>query len=343
MRIFIEELQLSLVVDKALLTHLQTWLNVFDTILTPVRDKKSQMQLNADYLVETFADYAKFHRFYAAGSALLGGIIVLSGQIFKLNHPDKSQYLDMDYEEIMHTEEFKRYLNTAEYKKILDSHIGIGPTKTEDEARQSIRAAAARITELTFNRSVQKNIDYIFRLSDPLIRGMCVIEFSKARDSHEYLDIRLSDTDRRVLIHFNGTNEEYALLDKWFSSPELRVKRERGQFVFENEARFLQWMNALRSKLDSECNYLTLLSYLEKFPTNKQEIYKKNIQDRITLIANQNSDSVYQTRLKVLDYINGLLNHRKGLSPKQFIEIGSGELERSYNKNEQAYVLNLYN
>lgn len=342
MRIFIEELQISLDVDDSTFNELKSWIGVFDSILTPITDKKAQLQLDGEYLVETFADFAKFYRFFSASSALLGGILLLSANIFKLNYKHKERFLDLEPDQIITHEEFKQYLATPEYKTLIDGVVSIGATRSEEDARRSIRETAKRIGELIFNNAVEKNIDSIFRLPDILIRGVSTINILQARDRQKCLNIWIEEDGLEAQIFFNGSEQEYALLDKWLGSPELNLPRWNNHYVIHSKTDFIQWFNALRSKLDSECNYATLMHYIDQFPKDQAELYSANVRNKITAIASENSQSIYETRLRVIAYINRILNSRKGFAAKTFEEIKEDELDALLSPEDQAYILSLY-
>lgn len=342
MRIFIEELQISLGIDADTFKSLQGWINVFDSILTPIHDHKSKLQLNADYLVETFADFATFYRFYSAGSVLLGGILLLSSNIFKLNHPEKEKFLDLEPDEILGLDEFKQYLATPDYKRIIDGVISIGNTRTKEDARQSIRATAKGIGELVFNNAVEKNVESIFRVPDVVIRGASALEIMKSREQFKCLNVWIESEQRAALIFFNGAQQEFALLDKWMATPELKLDIQDNHYQIADRASFIQWFNALRSKLDSECNYNTLMSYVDRFPKAQAEAYRTNIRNKITIIAAENSESIYQTRIRVVGYINRILNSRKGYTEKKFIELKEAELDAALEHEHKKYTLSLY-
>lgn len=342
MKVFIQELQLSLKIDDSLFQQSRAVIHVIDKILTPIVDRKAQLQFDAQYYVDSFAQFAAFHRMHQAGLIVVGAMLLLSLNIFKLHYTRRAAFLDMSDNEILNHPEFSAYLSTDSYRGFVDASISIQDTSTQEKARDSIKAVLRRITQLTYNDSAERNVAIIFSLSDITIRGLYTVSILNARSLPRTIDVLIESTNTITSIIYNGSEEEYALLDKWMELPEFKLAMRDNTLTTKDEDSFLKWFNALRSKLDSECNYITLINHINQYPKEQSVRFAENIKDKIAAIAAENSDSIYQTRLRVLSYINGLLNLRSGSTKIKFVEMDEWDIRTSFDKKHKRNVLSLY-
>lgn len=344
MRIFITELQQSVEIDESTYASVKGVMPFLAKMLTPIKDVKFQLQLNANYLVNNFEDYAIFFRLYSASSIVLGGLFALSENIFRLHHADARDYENLSTEELVKTEIFQDFCKTESYKEKLDEVALVNDVDNLDEAVKEVLRLSGVLSKAILNSSIYNNVVSTFALKTEHIRAALTPNLISDRKAERCLNIYIKQSQRRALIFFNGSEREYEMLDNWLSTEELKlpINEDDSAWIVESEQDLVAWFNGLRSRLESECSYQTLMNYVDTFDDTEKDKYKRNIQNKLTALSKMSAENILEIRLRVIGFLNAILNSRKGEQEKKFESFTIAQLASSFSNENDYYLLNLY-
>lgn len=343
MKIYVPEFRVSLALNSEILALLLDHIAVTKSLITPIRDHRVKLQLNASYVVSDAAKFCDFYRIFNAYSVLLGGILLLSENIYRIDNSDNADLENLSSEDLISSAAFKEFLTTQEFQDRINIIQGFS-ANTIEKAHEDILRVAKQISRELFSKSFYQNTQIALAMTDAVCKAMTVPERIKNQWNEKGLQLLIEDTQELVLINFNGSEDEYELLDNWLSTPELKLSLDASglKYLVPNTELFVQWFNGVRTRLESECSYNTILLTLEALSEQDQAKYVKGIQDKITLISAGNTTSIIETRKKVIEFLHGILNKRKGFARKEYIDFTADHLKGSFNEKHKAFILSLY-
>lgn len=343
MKIYIPEFQVSLDFNPEVLSLVQSHIAVTKDLITPIGDHRAKLQLNASYLASDSGKFYDFYRIFNAYSVLLGGLLLLSENIYRISKSDSPDLESLSSEQLIASAEFKQFLETEEFQEKMNLIQGF-EAKTINQAHSDILRIAKQISKELFNDNIYTNIKIALAMTNTACRAITAPLRIETKWNEKGLQFLIAETQKLVLVNFNGSEDEYELLDNWLSTPELKLPRDASgsKYEVQTTAQFVDWFNGLRSRLESECSYKTILKTLEVLGDEERAKYIKNIQDKITMISAGNSSNIIGTRKKVIEFLHGILNRRKGFAKKEFIEFTMNDLDAGFNKKHDAFILSLY-
>lgn len=343
MKIYIPEFELSLNFNPEVFELVQIHIAVTKDIITPIGDHRAKLQLNASYLASDSNKFYHFYRIFNAYSIVLGGILLISENIYRITNADRPDLENLSSEQLIASAEFKQYLETEEFQEKMNLIQGFNAT-TVEQAHADLLRIAKQISKELFNDSIYTNTKIALAMTNTACRAMTAPIRIETKWNEKALQLVIAKTQQLVLINFNGSEDEYELLDNWLSTPELKLPRDATGVKYEvqTKAQFIDWFNGLRSRLESECSYKTIMKTLEVLGDDEREKYIKNIQDKITTISAGNTSNIIETRKKVIEFLHSVLNRRNGFAKKEYLDFTLNDLEESFNKKHEAFILSLY-
>lgn len=343
MKIFVKQLQTSINLNTEVFELLRKHIKASNSLIIPIHDHKAKLQLNAEYMAATASEFWDFYRLFNAYSIVLGGIALVSNKIYRIKKATPDQKA-LSAEEIIALTEFKEFIKTQEFASIMNQIHTMGDTRDVVDAYSEIRTLAQKLSKELDSKAVIQNVTIALNLTDKACKAMTAPLRILNKWNERYLSLCILDSNERVIIHFHGSEEEYELLDNWLSTPELKLNLLENENTWEiqDKESFIKWFNSLRTRLESECSYQTILAMLSDLDTTKQKKYIEAIQEKIAILSAANTTDIISTRKKVIAYLHQMLNSRQGYSLKRYTDFTVEDLNANWNKEKQVYVLSLY-
>lgn len=343
MKIFVKQLQTSLDLNSEVFELATKHIKAINSLIIPINDHKAKLQLNAQYMAATANEFWDFYRIFNAYSIVLGAIALVSERIYRIKKGTE-EHKSLTTEELVSLPEFKAYIKTEEFANIMNQIHTMGDTSDLVSAYSEIRTLSRKLSNELQTDEVARNVAMALNLSDKACKAITAPLRITNQWNERYLSIHIVDSKEKVIIHFHGSDEEYELLDNWLSTPELKLKTVDGENAWEiqDKESFVKWFNLLRTRLESECSYQTILTMLSDLDASKQKKYIEAIQVKIATISAATSIDINSTRKKVINYLHHLLNSRKGFPVKHYNDFTAEDLSANWDKGKNIYVLSLY-
>lgn len=343
MKIFVKQLQTSLNLNSEIFELVKTHIKATNSLITPIRDHRAKLQLNADYMANTASEFWDFYRVFNAYSIIIGSLALVSEKIFRIKAAT-AEHKKLSTEELIATPEFKAYLQTDEFSEIMNQVHTMGDTSDLANAYSELRTLSRKLSNELLTDNISRNVGVALNLTDKACKALTAPLRISNQWNERYLSLQLKDSNEQIIIHFHGSEEEYELLDNWLSTPELKLPLidNKNTWEIQSKEAFIKWFNLLRTRLESECSYQTILMMLGDLDQVKKDKYVTAIHSKIATISAANAMDVISTRKKVITYLHQLLNSRKGYPVKRYSDFEAGDLNANWNEGRKVYVLSLY-
>lgn len=345
MKIFINDLKISLPVDVTIHSFIAHWFPAINNHLIRVNDRKLNLEIDAQYYCETFNEFCDYFRLYTAGSVLLGGALMVAESAYRIQALNKNAVSKMSAESLIKDPDFLAYTKSPEFETTFNN--AVNPTKTTEPdliASEMCRMALI-IGELTFNEQLVPNVEKAIKASDQIIKSSLLVSINNEGNNQRYLSVKITSTGEYAYIGFNASEEDYRLLDKWLNIPDLKLnKTPNSHDIGEVDTLhdFTVWFNTLRLVIESELSHETLLDGLSLLDFETFARCKKNVADRVLQISSINTISKYEVRKQVVEYLFEMLNSQKNIKQKVFEELYPEKIKKNFDTSNKIYYLSLY-
>lgn len=344
MKIFIEELQASINTRVDMLNTVEKWMPVLNNIVLPLHDKKDRMRFNATHMLNTFSEYAMWHRLITGASIVLAGIMSIGETTFKLNHPDREKYKDLNAGELLQEKVFIAYLDTKEFRDKTNDIFLINNSHTIDDAVSELNRLAVIIDEITFIGTVKQQIDAVWAMSDNEIRAKHVEQIAESAAFHKKIIVGIPSNQRFGNIMFVANEETSLLVDSILTqAPHLDLTES--SWTLDSDAAFIDWFNEFRARIEMHCCMATAFEHLTRLGEDGLES-KKQIEWRLgSILLAENGKTNCDKVVTAVNYLHNILNERKQFEPKSFKLLTEQELQATLCRRDDkdVYLLSLYN
>ncbi len=343
MKIFVKQLQTSLNLNSEIFELVTSHIKATNSLIIPIRDHRAKLQLNAEYMANTASEFWDFYRIFNAYSIIIGSLALVSEKIFRIKAATE-EHKSLSTEALIDLPEFKAYLRTQEFSEIMNQVHTMGDTRDLADAYNELRTLSKKLSNEMLTDTISRNVALALNLSDKACKAMTAPLRISNQWNERYLSLHIQDSDEKAIIHFHGSEEEYELLDNWLSTPELKLKlvNNENSWEIQNKDALIKWFNLLRTRLESECSYQTILMMLADLEQVSRDKYVAAVQSKIATISAGNAVDILATRKKVISYLHQLLNNRKGFPVKRYQDFTSDDLNANWNSDRKVYVLSLY-
>ena len=318
MKIFVKQLQTSLNLNSEIFELVTSHIKATNSLIIPIRDHRAKLQLNAEYMANTASEFWDFYRIFNAYSIIIGSLALVSEKIFRIKAATE-EHKSLSTEALIDLPEFKAYLRTQEFSEIMNQVHTMGDTRDLADAYNELRTLSKKLSNEMLTDTISRNVALALNLSDKACKAMTAPLRISNQWNERYLSLHIQDSDEKAIIHFHGSEEEYELLDA-----------------------LIKWFNLLRTRLESECSYQTILMMLADLEQVSRDKYVAAVQSKIATISAGNAVDILATRKKVISYLHQLLNNRKGFPVKRYQDFTSDDLNANWNSDRKVYVLSLY-
>lgn len=343
MKLFIRDRHISIDIDADLFSSLEDWMPFLNDLLEPITDRKHQLAFDATHRVDTFEDYAVFQRYFLAGQLVLGAILTTAERAFAIAKKD-SATTELPSEKILKSEEFQSFLKN-EFERFYPSKIEVKHITKLENAKTELLDMAKRFSEIIFNDGLVKNVTSVLNSETSLLSkvDMALESLLQRKKEDQFIKLNIESTQQSVLIYFNGSQEQFQLLDKWLDAEDLVLPQHgTNALSIETPVKFVDWYNRLRMRLENECSYQTLMSFIALFDVEKQDHYRSNVDGEIKRVCEAVNLTDHEKRGQVVAFCNNILNKRNNVDPKQHKDISLSMFLSSFDEQKQIYLLNLY-
>lgn len=343
MKIFVKQLQTSLDLNTEIFHLVTDHIKAAKNLVIPINDHRAKLLLNAQYTTATASEFWDFYRIFNAYSIIVGAMALVSEKIYRITKSTPEERT-LSTEELIQTDSFKSFLNTQEFADIMNQIHTMGSTVEVADAYSELRTLSRKLSAELQSNAVEQNVSIALNLSDLACKLATTPFRIKNQWNERYLAFLINETNEKIIMHFHGSDEEYELLDNWLSTPELKLPLVEGEntWAIESKVEFIKWFNLLRSRLESECSYQTILIMLSDLQESQKQKYIDAIQEKISVISAANGSHVLDNRVKVIAYLHQLLNNRKGFPVKRYTDFTMEHLTANWNSSKSLYVLSLY-
>lgn len=341
MRIFILEQQASIEIDQNIFDCLIDWMPFLSDLIQPIVDKKKQLVVDSTYMIDTLDQYIEFQKYYMAGQMILGAMLTIVERVYKVNHKN-SELSKLPSEELLRSDEMKDFLVSGGFDQSINRDMSIKPISAVENATQELLEMGSRFSKTILNEGLYKNLESILIGSNAVLKTTMKLEAFIQNLNDTFIKLKIESTKADVLIYFNGGENQFALLDKWLDAEELTLpKAEDSSWLISSPENFLDWYNNLKLRLENECSFQTLMSYVSMFDSDTEK-YKENIKGEIKKICESANLSDHEKRKQVVGFCNGILNKRKDVEQKSYQDLSMEQLLESFNPDKNQYLLNIY-
>lgn len=341
MRIFILEQQASIQIDENIFNALSEWMPFLNDLMQPITDKKKQLAVNASFLIDTVDQYIELQKYFMAGQLILGAILTTVERTYKINNKG-SELNILPAEELLTSDEMKHFLESGQFDQSIAGELSIQPIIVVEDATQELLKIGEKFSQVILNKDLYTNLKSILLSSNTLLRATIKLETFTQKSNDTYIKLKIESTEQNVLIYFNGSEDQFALLDKWLDAKELSLPQaEDNAWLVDSPERFLDWYNNLRLRLENECSYQTLMNYVSMFDTDVEK-YKQNIANEIKKICEAANLNDHEKRKQVVQFCNSILNKRQDVEQKVYQDLNMEQLVGHFNADKNHYLLNIY-
>lgn len=341
MRVYLNEFNCSINVED---TMLKCGIQLVDVLLDKfikLNNKKDKLKYNADYFIDNTQDYIDAHKVMAASAIIMGGLVQLGVNVYTNKISPESSGLNTL--EVLNNEKFKEDIRSINFAQSIDEIIQMKRVKNLSEAKDELLNVASQLESLIFIKGIVNKVQQCFAIKNSFVYAFIKKTIDVEIRDHRAVCINILDTNKKVYLNFNGQDEEFKILDKWLNTLELSLPKKinTNEFEVKNIEAFARWFNTFRLRLECETSYETLMEYIKEFDEADKARFTDSITKNINIITMQNT-SAYAIRLKVLDYLYGILNNRKHSSNLSFKKLEISDILSTYQDKHNAYILSLY-
>lgn len=341
MRIFILEIQSSTEIDQDIFSSLVDWMPFLNDLIEPITDKKTQLAVDATHMVHTFDEYIELQKYYMAGQVILSAILTIVERTYRINNKN-NEANQLPSEKLLKSEEMSNFLSSGNFENSITGELTIQPMTSVETATQDLLVIAKQFSETILNKHLYTNVESILNSSHQILKTTIKLEAFTKNLNDTFIKLKIESTGEDVFIYFNGSEEQFALLDKWLDAKELILpKAEDKSWVVSSPQAFLDWYNNLKLRLENECSFQTLMSYINLFDSDVEK-YKANINNEIKKICESANLTDHEKRMQVVEFCNSILNKRKNAEQKSYRAVDMDQFITSFDPIKSQYLLNIY-
>lgn len=341
MKIFILEQQSSIQIDQNVFDCLVDWMPFLNDLIQPITDKKKQLAVDATHMVYSLDQYIELQKYLMAGQIILGAILTIVERTYKINHKN-SELNELPSEDLLRSDEMKGFLASGGFDDSITGELSIQPIISVEDATEQLLELGNKFSQTILNKHMYKNLESVLLGSHSLLKANIKLESFANKINDNFIKLKIESTGADAFIYFNGSEDQFALLDKWLDAKELVLpKTEDNAWLVSSPEAFLDWYNNLKLRLENECSFQTLMNFVNMFDSDVDK-YKANINSEIKKICESANLNDHEKRKQVVDFCNSILNKRKNVEQKTYQDLDMDQLLGNFNPDKNQYLLNIY-
>lgn len=322
MKIFFSNLQRVVVLNGDLLDGVAQLFPILKKCILPIRDLLTASSLNASHAIDG-SDEKWIALFKSALEFIIRANTLNQAHIAQgytgealLNKMDEICVINLKLNNLAELESELVRIHSA-FDNVL------GETKGKDSIEGIAKIENLKIVDQLFTNSL-------------FVESSSLLSESKHTKS-----FYVEDFDLDVEIIFSGSDFENEFFEKWLVQDNVgptKLETIENSYTFEDEEKFLTWINNFRAQFQIQLGLDTLTSFFDSSSESDIKRLQQIRHDLTNIMSSSEENTILATKKKVWEYIYGHLNTFESESNKRsFLELKS-----IYDLEEQDFKYNFY-